>query len=613
MKFNTAQKQAVCFDGSGSLLVLAGPGSGKTTTILNRVRFLIENKKVPPREILVMTFTRDAARSMEQRFRSLGATAPIDLSVNFGTFHSVFYQILRQSHPLQNSKLISEAEKRQLLLPILKLFVQENKAYEATAICSEVLSAIAYYKNTGDLKTAGKKLPDSWRENLCRVIASYDEERKKNQCLDYDDILTDCRDLLSRKEEILRYWQEKFRFILLDEFQDINPAQYEIIRLLAGDKMQVFAVGDDDQSIYGFRGSSPDCMKRFVEDFHAKKILLAVNYRSNKLIVDKSLAVIKNNKNRFPKALEAWDKEERDDAVRILGFADRREQYSYLENVCQEGECAVLFRTNRMMLRFLSGLKRKNIPYRVREKSGGRYQNEIVKDIMSYLLLAEGRGGQEDLYRVINKPTRYVSREVLAYLKTHNGPTEGGCLKDTILYCKGRDHTAYEALERLQIQLNHMKVMPLYLKVQYVRKMLGYDRWLEKKQAGNMVCRQDDQELLDDLTQEAGDFHTLDEWLEFQKEFEQEGKSAHTRMNSCGVQVMTVHAAKGLEFDHVYIPDCNERIYPYGQLQDTETIEEERRIFYVGMTRAKKELELLYVAGTKEYPKAPSMFLKGLL
>lgn len=719
---NSAQLEAVNFEGPGALLVIAGPGSGKTTVIIRRVRHLLEVNKVPAGKILVMTFTRDAALSMEQRFfeEMRGLTEDTELtqhhysyqSVNFGTFHSVFFQILKQSHVINDTTLMTEPEKKKILMPILSFFAPENRKNEAAKVCKEMFSAISYYKNTGNKIAAIDKLPEIWHENFLKIYEGYCLAMREAGRLDYDDILWECKRVLQSDGRLREYWQGRFTHILLDEFQDINPVQYEIIKLLAGDGRNVFAVGDDDQSIYGFRGANPACMMQFEKEFEARRVVLNINYRSRPEIVEMSKRMIEGNKNRFQKELRAAEDlhaerelraaqdvhaerellaAEKPDSERvsraaeaskirengdgqecraflIRGFIDRQSQYAYLREACKEGTCAVLFRTNRLLQRFLVQLKREDIPYYTREKSGSPYDHEAVKDIFAYLLLGkrrimgggrigggrygegrngEGRNGEgtygvgdremvEALYRIVNKPSRYVSRDFLAGAMREIRPVEGDLMQSLLSYSKICNEGLFEALERLQLHLNQIKNMNLFLAVQYVRKIVGYDRWVAENFAKYPETGEEYMETLDWLLQEAKEFEDYEHWMAFVEELRQEGRERgrtekegtergrtageikeqdaqnHAGDGSRPVQVMTVHASKGLEFDRVFIPDCNERVFPHGQMLDEETLEEERRIFYVGMTRAKEQLELLYVAGTREHPKEPSRFLKGL-
>lgn len=628
---NASQRAAAAFDGPGPLLVLAGPGSGKTLTITRRIRYLLTEKAVPPEKILVITFTREAALSMRDRFLRDSGDIPQQIlqTVNFGTFHSIFYQILRQSKGIKENQILGESDKKKILLSALSVVMPEKSGQEKSYYARDLLSAVGFFKNTGDLKKSLQKVPADFQGSFRQIYEQYERARTAQGKMDFDDMLLDCRMLLAENEGIRAYWQERFSQILIDEFQDINPIQYEVIRLLSGEPYSIFAVGDDDQAIYGFRGSSPACMQRFSEDYGAERILLDTNYRSRGEIVRASLKVIGENQCRFYKELKAGredggderksfgfsktgNKPEPEDGtlekerVRILGFTDQREENAFLLRICESAEdCAVLFRTNRLMQRFAVRLKRAGIPFEMREKAGNPYLGDVVLDIMAYLRLGEGERDPGMICRIVNKPSRYVDREALREMRDSEDPLE------SLEACYRR--RSQPVMERIQILRKHLRAlekMTPYLGLQYVRRVIGYDRWLQERYGDNRRELEEQLELLDWLGEEAKEFHNLHDWMEEQRDYQGQGIRGNERNSR--VKLMTVHASKGLEFRHVIIPDCNERIYPYGQMPEADSVEEERRIFYVAMTRAKDRIDLLYLTGTKDHPMEKSRFLNSL-
>ena len=626
-KMNQAQRQAVSH-GEGPLLLLAGPGSGKTFTITNRILYLL-NQGTSPGEILVITFTKDASLSMKKRFADM--VAPEQYLVNFGTFHSVFYQILRESNVVKSNKLLSDSEKKNLLLPILYKYSQPGE--EMSLLGEEavkILTSFSFYKNTGNIEGAISKCPEQWRESFNRIYGEYQQNIIRENRLDFDDMLYRCKQILTEDERIRKYWQNRFQHILIDEFQDINPVQYEIVKLLARAPYNLFFVGDDDQAIYGFRGSSPECMRRFEEEFHAKQLILDVNYRSTSEIVSASLAVINENKNRFIKQLSAVRKEG-EASITISAFQESNEQYVYLlqklreKHSEQSGETyAVLFRTNQYMQGFAVRLQQAGIPYEMKEKQVSIYQNAIIQDVMAYLQLAKGLGNREQLLRIINKPSRYIKREaVLVKDGQPDFETMRECYNkpwiDEAERRKGMEH-----IECLEKHFESLKKLSIGSAITYILKVFGYEEYLHK-QAGKSDKLEEWRRLLDWLKEDGKRFKNLREWVEFQEEYAlsikgETGKYACKQImekqieeqSLSSIHLMTVHAAKGLEFDAVWIPDCNERVFPYGRMPDEKTVEEERRIFYVAMTRAKKSLELLYITGIRERPRQPSAFLNPL-
>ncbi|MCM1568921.1 MAG: ATP-dependent helicase [Roseburia sp.] len=614
-ELNDAQRKAVAYGAEDPLLVLAGPGSGKTFTLTKRILFLIEQAHISPEKILVLTFAKSAALDMQRRFQEQPELKNQTYPVNFGTFHSVFYSILCQSHVLKPECFLSESGKRNLLLPLIKdYFAEKKEGYIGSPYkeAADLLSAFSFYKNTWDREKTLQRLSPVWKDAFDGIFHMYEQKRISCGGFDFDDILLECLKLFRQNQNGLHSWQERFPYLLLDEFQDINPVQYQAIRLL-GEAGRIFAVGDDDQSIYGFRGSSPACMRQFAKDFRAKQILLDVNYRSNPDIVKASLLVIGENQERFPKNLRAYKSSEtEEDTVKVRYFPQRQEQTAYLlEQLgkipgAQTG--AVLFRTNIQMQRVAASLKRAGIPYTVREKSQNIYEHFVVRDMMAYLTLADkaGKSKSDDLLQIINKPMRYVSREVMAM-------GQPDLPKLLAYYEQSPESAGKEAaikeLVKLQQQLKRMEGMSPFLAIQYIRKVVGYENYLYRLAGKNEREWTEWRELLEWLSGEAVFFENVQDWTVFQRQKDRVKAAPVREPENHSVQLMTVHASKGLEFDRVWIPDCNERIFPYGQMHDSETLEEERRIFYVAMTRAKKSLELLCLTGTADSPRQPSRFL----
>lgn len=633
---NKAQREAVTW-GEGPLLLLAGPGSGKTFTITNRILFLLE-QGVPPEQILVITFTREAASSMQRRFQKMSDKF---YPVNFGTFHSVFYHILQESGGFRSLKLLNESQKRYLMIPILKKYIEQAGEACVQTISGEdaakALMAIGYYKNTGNSDKAIEKMPVNWRSSFKEIFREYRDAVQRAGSADFDDMLFECKKLLEGEKEVRSYWQSRFQHILIDEFQDINPIQYEILKLLAAEPYHIFAVGDDDQSVYGFRGSRPDIMKQFVEEFRAGRLLLDINYRCGKKIIDASLAVIGENQNRFSKILKpAPHRQEKGDEGQLLikSFRDREEENVYLvEQLRQWREkhmgdneyCSVLFRTNASMQGTAARLKSAGIPYLMSERVQSIYEHFIVKDIMAYLLLAAGDWKREYLLRVINKPSRYISREAVG---------DGRSIKEIEQYYEdslwnerkesgtgipervGRQEHILKNLEKLQRQMRCLKSLSPGAAVNYILKAVNYEGYLKLLAAGSPEKTEEWGELLEWLRTDAAGFPNAREWLETQKAYtaalERQPRAASGE-NREKIRLMTVHGAKGLEFHTVFIPDCNEKVFPHGSMPDSQEVEEERRLFYVAMTRAKISLELLYLSGDRTRPRLPSRFLNPLL
>lgn len=612
-KMNDAQRLAVTH-GEGPLLLLAGPGSGKTFTITQRILYLLE-KGIPPERILVITFTKDAAVSMQQRFRKL---SPSSLPVNFGTFHSVFYHMLRESGCIRTEHPLNQSQKKKILLPILKEYSEEAFKELLQEDTAAILNAMSFYKNTLSVEEAAEKAPKEWREAFPAILDRYEAARGRMGAVDFDDMVCECRRMLSEQPRKRQYWQNRFDHILMDEFQDINPVQYETVKLLAKPPCNLFAVGDDDQAIYGFRGAQPECLKRFAEEFGARQLLLNINYRSCGEIIAASGLVIGENKNRFPKDLRPasscdmhLETEKHITPVAIREFTDQESQYEYLirhlRDFTHSDSRAVLFRTNAMMQGVAARLRRAGIPYVMRERVQSIYEHFIVRDIMSYLLLAQGRWSRERFLHICNRPSRYISREALANSESFR----------QVKAYYANTSKQYAALDLLEKQLEYISRASLKAAIVYICKAAGYEKYLKEQSKGHSDKWREWQEMLEWIRADAGSFDRAEDWLEAQEEYNESLKTREKQTENAlsreAVWLMTVHGSKGLEFDHVLIPDCNEKVFPHGRMPDSDVCEEERRIFYVAMTRAAKSLELLYLNDPDTGARLPSRFLNPLL
>jgi len=583
-RLNDAQREAVTY-GEGPLLVLAGPGSGKTFTITQRIFYLLEHRHVPPEQILVLTFTKDAAISMKTRFQN---ESNHFYPVCFGTFHSVFYHILRESSQFISTKIMNDAQKKTFIADILK----KNSVDQGNRIDDEeemdglselFLEAISVYKNILQEEEAKRLLPEKWRACFYDICTSYQDLKKRNGLIDFDDMVYECYLYLKSDREALVKWGNKYRYLLLDEFQDINPIQYEMLKLLSTEYKNICAVGDDDQSIYGFRGAKPACLKSFEKEYQAKIIHLNVNYRSADEIIQAAQQMIAGNQDRYEKLHTTGTKKSGKVAVKTFESIIQEQQYlteiltDHIRNSSKT--IGLLFRTNLQLQRFAVALYHAGISFHLKDTTNNLYDHFVVRDIMAYLQLASKDRRKKLLFQILNKPERNISRERLS------GP-------------------AWNELEHQLKRLEHLSPYPA---VQYIRKVIGYEEYLRKKAGEDGDRWKEWEELLNWMTEEAKKYRNLEEWKREQGVYER-WLSEFLHKDS-SISLMTVHASKGLEFDIVWIPDCNEGTFPHGRRLEKEQVEEERRIFYVGMTRARERLELLGVTGTRERPKELSRFL----
>lgn len=610
MSLNHAQTEAVAHN-KGPCMVLAGPGSGKTLTIAKRIEYLIMKHKVRPEEILVITFTKYAAWEMKNRTRSI--CGPSSYAVTFGTFHGIYYGILKWAYRLNQSNLLSDEEKYRILREILPGidWDQEPEADEEKDYLQELAIEIGNVKN--NCMDIEEYEPVKYTtEKFRKLYRTYEETKKKYRKIDFEDMLIQCRDLFMKRPDILKKWQEKFQYILVDEFQDVNQAQYDVVRMLAAPQDNLFVVGDDDQSVYGFRGAKPGIMKEFMKDYpKARQILLDVNYRSSGYIVKGALRVIGNNKIRFEKKIEAFRKP--DETVHVQEVKDPVQEAEYVLERIREyrekgvsyTEMAVLYRTN-VDARAMSELMTEyQIPFVMKEHLNNIYEHFIALDMISYLRLSQGEYDRKYFLQIANRPNRYLIRESM---KTGNVSYES-----LRRYYRDKDWMV-DRIDQLEWDMKMICDKTPYAAIQYIRKRMGYDEFLKEYAAYRKISSEDLFAVLEEIWQNSKGYGTIKEWFEHIESYgkmlkEQNKKNGEKE----GVNLMTMHAAKGLEFDTVFVIETNEGSCPYKKATANEEIEEERRLFYVAMTRAKRKLVISYVKEKNGKDLLPSRFVSELL
>ena len=607
MSLNKTQAKAVSHK-DGPCLVLAGPGSGKTLTIVNRIKYLIEKCSVRPEEILVVTFTRFAAQEMKNRLCSLMGRK--NIPVTAGTFHGIFYGILRCTYRMSGQNILSEEEKYQLLREAAGR--QELETFDEEDFISDIAAEIGKIKNNRldpEEYVSAKCSAETFRE----IYRQYEEERKKRRKIDFDDMLVLCCELLSSRPEVLAGWQRKFRYILIDEFQDINRIQYDVIRLLALPENNLFVVGDDDQAIYGFRGADSELMFQFLKDYpEAKQLLLGTNYRSTEYIVRNSLRVIRHNERRFDKQLEAYRKGGA--CLHVQELADPAEEAEYIldeiEKCMADGvrpeDIAVLFRIHTDAGPVAEALVDRKIPFHMREQLPNIYNHFIARDIQAYFRLAMGERRKQDFLQVMNRPKRYIGRDSLSGSEvSFEDIRKHYCDKEWML----------DRIDQFEWDVKMLAKMAPYAAVQYLRKRIGYDDYLRDYAFSHNIERTNLTEVIQEIAEAARPYRTLDEWFRHVEEYTGilQEKEKKKEKNPEGVRLMTIHAAKGLEFHTVFILDANEGKIPYKKARTDAQTEEERRLFYVAMTRAKEKLTVCYVKTKSGKETAPSRFVDELL
>ena len=591
----------------GPMLVLAGPGSGKTTVITHRVRYLTEECGVLPGNILVITFTKAAAEEMESRYQSFGI--PIRGRVNFGTFHAVFFKILKLAYHYDGTNILKEEERVRILQELVRTKVQQDFSDEKELV-EAIGSEISMVKNEqyplSEYYSAN--CPD---EVFREIYNAYEAELSRLHKLDFDDMLVHCYRLLSERKDILRQWQEKYRYILVDEFQDINRLQYDIVKLLAKPEDNLFIVGDDDQSIYSFRGAKPELMLAFTKDFlQAKQVTLSCNFRSTEPIVTSALRLINNNKNRFQKNLYAFQKE--GEQIELRQYPERRrecaeiaEKIAVLHRTGLEWkEIAVLYRTNLQTRSIMGRFMEYNIPFRTRDTVPNMYEHWVCRDIISYIKMAMGARERSLMLTVMNRPKRYLSREALEKPMVD--------FEELKRYYRDREYVV-DRIEKLEYDLSMLRNLNPFAAINYIRRVIGYDGFLTEYALYRKMSTEDLFELLSELQEDASEFATFEQWFAHMDEYREMLMAQRRReqqKDTDAVMLTTYHSAKGLEFHTVFLPELNEELTPHRQAVQPVDIEEERRMFYVAMTRAKRRLVLSFLKELRMKRMEPSRFLR---
>lgn len=592
----------------GPMLVLAGPGSGKTLVITYRTKYLIQENGISPSNILVVTFTNAAAREMRDRFNRLtDNTCP---GVTFGTFHSVFFGILRWAYRMTPENILKEEEKKQILKEIcgkMELEVEEQGDFyqsligEISLVKGSMINTEYYYSTT------------CADEAFQKIFSEYDRYLREAGKIDFDDMLVLTYELLKERPDLLKKWQDKFQYILIDEFQDINKAQYEVIRLLAAPRNNLFIVGDDDQSIYRFRGAKPEIMLGFEKDYpKTQKVLLGINYRCSGKIVESAGKIIENNKRRFQKTITS--NREEGEKVSIRKVTDGNMQNEEILKLIQGyrakeipySQMAVIYRTNTQPRPLIGKLMEYNIPFQVRDSIPSLYDHWIARNLIAYLKMVLGDRERETFLSIMNRPKRYISRSLLT------NPTVN--LVELANAVQDKPWVA-ERIDKFLMDLKLMEKMPPYDAIQYIRTTIGYDDYLTEYAQFRKMKAEELFDVLSEIQETAKEHQTIEDWFFAIEEYEEELKEqlkAGQQKAADSVVFTTMHSAKGLEYDVVFLIDANEGIIPHKKALKEADLEEERRLFYVAVTRAKNHLHIFVPKQLYQKDMTVSRFVKEM-
>jgi DNA helicase-2/ATP-dependent DNA helicase PcrA len=583
----------------GPCMVLAGPGTGKTTIIVHRLAALLQSASVSPEQLLVVTFSKDAAAEMKERFqvfcqKHMPSAMRAMKDMTFGTFHSVFFRILRQYENYKLENLLDEGEKFITIKNIARK-LQLDFCEDDDRI-SDVINDIGYFMNT--MSDSIDYKPQSCTADEFRAIfESYYTIKQKQNKFDYDDMLTDCYYLLKNNRRVLEELRAHYKYILVDEFQDISPIQFEAIKLIAAPLNNIFVVGDDDQSIYGFRGAAPGILMEFEKIYaHCGKIILKQNYRSTKHILNCALAVINHNKSRYSKKLVPT--KEQGNMPMMVAVKDFEEEARSIACRVKELEAAgkglsdmaVIYRTNLQSRALVDAFMDHNIPFTAADGVASIYNHWIFKDIIAYLSLAEGMGGEKEIIRILNKPKRYISRDAIA-----GALKQEGNLLANLITTANLNARQVNVLYDLQHSIKRMSAMKAKDAFRHVRGYIGYEEYLRDYAGIKGIHTKGLLEALDEAENAVKNFDDIRAFLDHVSEVEEKTKQARNpKTREDRVRLLTMHKAKGLEYEVVFIAGAVEGLSPYegNEPLSQEALEEERRLFYVAATRAKQQLHI---------------------
>ena len=595
-KLNDEQRKAVEHV-EGPCMVLAGPGSGKTRVITYRIANMIVNKNIPATRILAITFTKNSAIEMKNRALKLCNDPRIN-KVTFGTFHAVFFRILKYFGRYDMNSILDEKTKRITIKSILKSLKVENGEDDETV--SQVINEISYVKN----ELMDKQDFESeilTKDEFINTYNMYEEYKEQVKKIDFDDMLIRTYNLLISDERALEMVRNVYKYILVDEFQDINKVQFEVLKLMSNPNNNIFVVGDEDQSIYGFRGARPDYLLQFEEYFNkTEKIVLDINYRSQKEIIDISNKLIQKNISRYDKTIKCYrgeggsvnyitPKDSEDEAIQIGKEILEEIKKDFVEY----SDFAIIYRTNIQARALVDVFMDMRIPFTIKDSIVTIYDHWAARDILSYLKISVRQNTNEDWIRIINKPFRYISRDNLNQIKED---------KDFInaLITKCNLHPKQvKTINDLDIDIGYLKHQCPKDAISYIRTTLEYDKYILDYCTNRKIKTNGLIEILNEIESSASNFETIEEYLIHIDKVKEELTQNHNKKEMDGVVFTTMHSAKGLEFRYVYIIGINEGTMPHEKSYDVddedkkaEQIEEERRLMYVGMTRAEDKLTL---------------------
>lgn len=588
---NKEQKEAVEFM-DGPLLVIAGAGSGKTKVLTTRIANLVE-KGVDPTNILAITFTNKAAKEMKERV--INILGPVAYETTISTFHSFGLRILKVNYALlgydKNFTILDSDDVLTIIKKILKDMNLDPKKYNPKAIRNKISSCKnELIDSKGFLKYVNTDFDDITQ----KVFSKYEEKLKQNSSVDFDDLLILPIILFRSHPDVLRNYQELYKYILIDEYQDTNEAQYILVKMISAKYKNICVVGDESQSIYSFRGSNYRNILNFEKDYKdAKVILLERNYRSTKKILDVANSIIKNNKERKDKKL--WTDNESGDNTVYHRALDEKDEAKYvtekIEKLIDDGvskkDIAVLYRTNAQSRNIEEALLHDNVPYKV-VGSFYFYNRKEIKDLISYLKLIYNHKDDISLSRIINVPKRGIGPKTIENLNL-KASSLGTSIFEVI--DSGKELEFKKLIEEIEKESEHLSLTEL---VDFVLEKSGMKEELVSEKSLEADIRLENLEEFKSITKSFEENHGIVSLEDFLEEISLVSDIEEHKKNDDVVTLMTVHSSKGLEFEYVFLIGMEESIFPHiNSFDSASAIEEERRLCYVAVTRAKKKLWII--------------------
>lgn len=612
---NDRQKEAV-LKSEGPLLILAGAGSGKTKVLTTKIAYLIEEKGVSPYHILAITFTNKAAKEMKTRLIDL--IGPIANQCQVSTFHSFGLKLLRENYELlgyeKNFCIMDSDDSLTVIKKIMKEMGIDIKQINPRAIRSQISSCKNELVSPADYE---KFAASEFEKDVLEIYRKYERTLKNNNAVDFDDLLILPIKLFRENLGVLEKYQEHYPYILIDEYQDTNEAQYILSKLISKKYQNICAVGDNDQAIYSFRGANYRNILNFEKDYpDAKIVLLEENYRSTQNILNAANCVIKNNQHRKDKNL--WSKKQEGEKVTYFRAYDEKEETNYCINEIKKlvnngvnyEDIAILYRTNAQSRTLEEGMLTHNLPYRV-VGSFYFYSRKEIKDLMSYLRLIHNEKDDVSLLRVINTPKRGIGLKTIQNL-TLKAEQNGTSIYEAI--DSGKELEFKKVIENLKEVSENLTLTELVEKVLVVS---GMRKELESEKTLESEVRLENLEEFKSITKAFEEQDGLISLEDFLLETSLVSDREEYRDERNKVSLMTVHSVKGLEFDYVFVVGLEEGIFPHiNSLMDAGELEEERRLCYVAITRARQKLYLINTRRRmlfgKDQINPPSRFLKEI-